>query len=364
MNVPFIDLRRAAAPHAERFAADIAEIVHGGNYILGHRVRELEAALASYVGTRSAVACGSGTDALKLALAALEIGPGDEVITTPFTFAATVEAVEYVGATPVLVDIEPDTFNLDPGLVEAALTSATRAIIPVHLFGLPADMHRLVALAGQHDLLVIEDCAQSLGAELGGRPTGCFGDAAALSFYPTKTLGCFGDAGMVLTNRPDVESRLRQMRNHGLDEGEHVMLGYNSRLDEVQAAILNIKLPLLDTTIRRRRVIAERYSEALASSSATLQPTPPDARHAWGYYTILVDERAKLREQLKAAGIASAVYYSKPLHRHRHFRNVCRWTDLSVAERTAERCLSLPIFPEMTNEEIDYVASTTARLLS
>ncbi len=365
MKVPFLDLRRSFAANAERFDAAFTEIARSGAYVLGPNVRELEAAILRYVGTEFAVACGSGTDALMLALAALEVGPGDEVITTPFTFAATVEAIEYVGATPVLVDIEPDTFNVDPSLIEPALTEATRAIIPVHLFGLPADMSAIMKLAGEHDLVIVEDCAQSLGAEFGGRQTGSLGDAGALSFYPTKTLGCFGDGGMVVTNKPDVERRLRQLRAHGLDEhGEHRMLGYNSRLDEIQAGALNIKLPALDGMIERRRVIADRYNAALATSTATTQALLPDARHAWGYYTILVEDRAAVAEQLKANGIATALYYRKPLHRHEHFSKVCRWTDLSVAESAADRCLSLPIFPEMTDDEIDYVASTTARLLS
>ncbi len=365
MNVPFLDLRRGFAAHADQFDAAFAEIARSGAYILGPHVRELEAAVARYVGTEFAVACNSGTDALKLALAGLEVGPGDEVITTPFTFAATVEAVEYVGATPVLVDIDPATFNLDPALIEAAINDSTRAIIPVHLFGLPADMDAIMALASRHGLVVVEDCAQSLGAELGGRQTGCFGDTGALSFYPTKTLGCFGDGGMVVTNEPRVDERMRQLRNHGLDGGgEHRMLGYNSRLDEMQAAAVNIKLPMLDDTIDRRRKIAARYNAALESTGAVTQATPDGTRHAWGYYTILVDDRAALAEQLKAAGIATALYYRKPLHRHEHFEKVCRWTDLSASEHAAERCISLPIFPEMTEEEIDYVASTTARLLS
>ena len=263
------------------------------------------------------------------------------------------------------MDIDPATFNLDPALIEAAVTDRTRAIIPVHLFGLPADMTEIMAVAARHGLVVVEDCAQSLGAELGGRQTGCFGDVGALSFYPTKTLGCFGDGGMVVTDTPEVDERLRQLRNHGLDaNGEHRMLGYNSRLDELQAAAVNIKLPALDDAIDRRRAIAERYNAALAPTSAVTQATPDGSRHAWGYYTILVDDRAALAKELNAAGVATALYYRKPLHRHEHFERVCRWTDLSASEHAAERCLSLPMFPEMTDEEIDYVASTTARLLS
>lgn len=365
MNVPFLDLRRGFAAHADRFDAAFADIARSGAYVLGRHVRELEAALARYVGTGFAVACNSGTDALKLALAGLEVGPGDEVITTPFTFAATVEAIEYVGATPVLVDIDPASFNLDPALIEAALSDRTRAIVPVHLFGLPAAIPEIMALAARYGLRVVEDCAQSLGARLGERQTGCFGDAGALSFYPTKTLGCFGDGGMVVTDDPGLDERLRQLRNHGLDgQSEHRLLGYNSRLDELQAAAVNIKLPSLDDTIDRRRAIAGHYNAALAPTSAATPVTPGGTRHAWGYYTILVEDRAALAARLKTVGIATALYYRKPLHRHAHFAKVCRWTELPAAEHAAERCLSLPIFPEMSDAEIDYVASTTARLLS
>jgi dTDP-4-amino-4,6-dideoxygalactose transaminase len=320
--------------------------------------------MEDYLGVAHAVGCNSGTDALHLALAGLGIGPGDEVITTPFTFAATVEAIEYVGATPVLVDIEQDSYNIDPGRIEEALTEHTRAVIPVHLFGLPADMKRIGELARRRDLRVVEDCAQSLGAQLDGRMAGSLGDAGALSFYPTKTLGGFGDGGMVVSDDAETAGRMRRLRAHGIGEGgEHVMLGYNSRLDEVQATVVRLKLQQLDAMNERRRTIAARYNAVLGAAGAVVPGAPARAHHVYGYYTILVDNRDAVREELGRRGVATALYYGKPLHRHRHFASVCRAHPMPVAERVAGRCLSLPIFPEMRDEEVEYVAATVAELV-
>lgn len=364
MNVPFIDLGRAYAAVADEADERIRDVARSGAYVLGSNVAALEEAVAAYLGVRHAVACNSGTDALHLALAALGIGPGDEVITTPFTFAATIEAIEYVGAKAVLVDIEPDSCNIDPRRIEEAVTPKTRALLPVHLFGLPADMPAILAIARRHGLRVIEDCAQSLGASLDGRAAGSIGDAGALSFYPTKTLGGFGDGGMVATDDDETDRRLRVLRNHGIGAGgEHVMLGFNSRLDEVQAALLRIKLARLDEMNERRRQIAAHYSAALSSAGATTPRETAGARHVYGYYTVLVNDRDGLRERLREAGVATALYYGKPLHRHAHFATTCRFGPMPVAEDVAGRCVSLPIFPEMTDDEVDYVATTAARLI-
>jgi dTDP-4-amino-4,6-dideoxygalactose transaminase len=365
MKVPFLDLARSRAEFATEIDARILEVLNSGAYILGPNVSDLELAVADYLDVAHAVAVGSGTDALHLALAALGIGPADEVITTPFTFAATVEAIQYVGAQPVLIDIDADTYNIDANLIDAAITPRTRAILPVHLFGLPADMPRIVAIAEINGLVVIEDCAQCLGANIGGKATGAFGAAGTFSFYPTKTLGAFGDGGVVSTNDAGTDRRLRELRNHGIgDNGEHVMLGFNSRLDEIQAAALSIKLMHLDAMNDRRRQIAAHYNAVLSEAGATTQTVADDEYHVYGYYTLCVADRDGLRERLGKAGVATALYYGKPLHTHTHFSESCRFSRLPVAERIAGQCLSLPIFPEMTDAEVDYVATTTARLIA
>lgn len=340
-------------------------MARGGTYILGNNVAALEEAVAGYLGTQYAVAVGSGTDALHLALAGLGIGPGDEVITTPFTFAATVEAIEYVGAQPVLIDIDADSYNMNADLLEGAITARTRGIVPIHMFGQAADMVAIMEIAGRHDIRVIEDCAQCFGATIDSRPAGSIGHAGAFSFYPTKALACLGDGGLISTNVPDLDRRLRELRNHGIsDRGEHVTLGFNSRLDELQAAILRVRLKHIDEMNERRRQIAAHYNSVLLDSAAKVPITPDGVKHIYGYYTILVEDRDGLRARLADAEISTAVYYSKPLHLHRHFSSTCRFDTLQVAERISQQCVSLPIFPEMTDDEVDYVASTTAALLS
>lgn len=365
MKIPFVDLGRAYEALAPELDARMREVARSGAYVLGRNVAALEDAAADYLGVAYTVAVGSGTDALHLGLAGLGIGPGDEVITTPFTFAATVEAIEYVGAQPVLVDIDADTYNIDANLLEDAITPKTRGIMPVHLFGLPADMRRIMDIAERHGVLVIEDCAQCFGATIDGKATGSFGHAGAFSFYPTKTMGCLGDGGLISTNDPDMSRRLMELRNHGIgDKGEHVTLGFNSRLDELQAAFLLSKLTRIREMNERRRQIAAHYNSVL-SDEGVKTPTQSDgAYHVYGYYTILVDDRDKLRAQLRDAGIATALYYPKPLHKHVHFSAACRFGLLDVAEQVARQCVSLPIFPEMKDDEVDYVASTTAALLN
>ncbi len=364
MKIPFLDLSRAYEAFADEFDARLRAVSRSGSYVLGDNVAAFEEMAAAYLGVDHTIAVGSGTDALHLALAALEIGDGDEVITSPFTFAATVEAIEYVGAQAVLVDIDPDTHNIDPQRIEDAITPATRAIIPVHLFGLPAAMPPIMEIANRCDLVVVEDCAQSFGAAIATQRVGAIGDAGAHSFYPTKTMGCLGDGGLISTRDGAVAQRLRELRNHGIGAGgEHIRLGFNSRLDEVQAAILRHKLAHIDDSNERRRTIARHYSQALSAAGARTPVESAGAHHVYGYYTIMVDDRDRLRARLQDAGVSTALYYSKPLHRHEYFSRTCRFGELVVAENAASRCLSLPIFPEMTDAEVDYVAKTTAALL-
>ncbi len=363
--VPFADLQRAYKSFRPEIDDRIREVASSGNYILGEYVAAFEQAAAEYLSVKHTIAVASGTDALHLALVAAGIGPGHEVITTPFTFAATVEAIEYTGARPVLVDIDPDTLNIDANLIEDAVTPQTRAILPVHLFGMPANMEQIMDLAERHGVLVVEDCAQCFGAAIDGQATGSFGHAGAFSFYPTKTMGCLGDGGLISTNDPALNRRLGELRNHGIsDKGEHVTLGFNSRLDEIQAAVLQIKLTHINETNERRRQIAAHYDSVLTDAVAKTPRSSPSVHHVYAYYTILVDDRDTLRAQLRDAEIATALYYPKPLHKHVHFSTTCRFGPLNIAEQVAQQCVSLPIFPEMNDDEVDYVASTTAALLA
>ncbi len=363
--VPFMGLQRAYEALRPEIDDRIREVTSSGHYILGECVAAFEQAAAEYLGVKHTIAVASGTVALHLAIVAAGIGPGHEVITTPFTFAATVEAIEYVGARPVLVDIDPDTFNIDANLIEDAVTPQTRAILPVHLYGLPANMEQIMGLAERHGVLVIEDCAQCFGAAIDGQTTGSFGHAGAFSFYPTKTMGCLGDGGLISTNDPALNRRLGELRNHGIsDKGEHVTLGFNSRLDELQAAVLQLKLARIDEMNERRRQIAAHYNSVLSDAGAKTPRPSHGVHHVYGYYTILVDDRDTLRAQLRDAEIATALYYPKPLHKHVHFSTTCRFGPLNIAEQVAQQCVSLPIFPEMKDDEVDYVASTTAALLA
>jgi dTDP-4-amino-4,6-dideoxygalactose transaminase len=364
MSVPMLDPRRTYLAMKEDIDRRVQDVAASGRYVLGENVSAFEREVTDFLGVKHAVSVASGTDALHLSLVASGIGPGDEVITTPFSFASTVESIAYVGAKAILIDIDDESLNIDPNLIEAAITPDTKAIMPVHLFGLPADMDRIMAIAEGHRLEVIEDCAQSMGARTKGRSTGSIGTAGAFSFYPSKTLGCFGDGGMVTTNSDELAGRLRQLRNHGQGKSyEHEMVGFNSRLDEIQAAILRLKLPLLEQNNARRCQIAAHYNKALASTPARTPAPVDEGSHIYGYYTICVENRDKLRKALEARGIGSAVYYHMPLHRHDCYAAFCRHGSLEITERIARDCISLPIFPEMTDAEVEYVAETTAELI-
>ncbi len=356
--IPMVDLKVQLQRLRPEIDAALSDVLDNTHFILGPNVQAFEQEAAEYLGVRHAIGCASGTDALHLALLAAGIGPGDEVITPAFTFIATAEAIRYVGARPVFVDIEPDTFNLDVSSVEAAITPKTRAILPVHLFGQPADMPALMELARQHDLLVIEDCAQSFGADIDGRMTGGIGLAGCHSFFPSKNLGAYGDGGMVTTNDDTVAERVRILRNHGSKvRYYHDVIGYNSRLDEMQAAILRVKLKHIDEFNQGRRRAAHAYSEALKDVV-----TPPhengQGTHVYHQYTLLSDRRDDIQQALQAADIACAVYYPVPLHQQKVFAGDCAGLRLPVTEEVSRRCLSLPIFPELTDEQITRIVET------
>lgn len=348
-------------PQHQRLRQEIHEAVQqvldSGRYLMGPNVDGLEQDMAQELGTRHAVACASGTDALHLALRALDIGPGDEVITTPFTFAATAEAICYTGATPVFVDIDPATFNIDPDRISEAITPATRAVMPVHIFGQPAEMEAINKIARDHNLEVIEDCAQAQGATRGEQQVGVLGTLGCFSFFPTKNLGCYGDGGLVSTNSDDMAATLRALRNHGNGaNGNHRILGYNSRLDEIQAAILRVKLPRIGAALQEREEVARRYHQGLADIPGVTPPQhDPAGKPSFNQYTILTDDRDAVRTHLHEQGIASVIYYTQPLPQYPVFRSARSGTDLTTTEWVCRHCLSLPIWPGMEPEETQTV---------
>ncbi|MEX0430499.1 DegT/DnrJ/EryC1/StrS family aminotransferase [Spiribacter insolitus] len=371
--IPMVDL--TAQYPLIRGAIDdgLAAALDEARFILGPGVQAFEAEAADYLGCAHAVGVASGTDALHLALLGAGVGPGDEVITTPFSFIATAEAICYVGARPVFADIDPQTFNLDPDAVAAAIGPRTRAIVPVHLFGQPADMPRLQALATHHGLQLIEDCAQSFGAAIDDDMTGSRGVTGAFSFFPSKNLGGYGDGGLVTTQDEAIARELRALRNHGSHRRYyHDRIGYNSRLDELQAVILRAKLPHIDHFNDGRRRVAHRYSEGLAGRPGLVTPHEDGiGRHVYHQYTLLCDDQAgrdALMERLAAEHIASAVYYPVPLHRQAAFGGAEPVHTMNrngpgcpVADSTAARCLSLPMYPEMPDADIERVIDVIRR---
>jgi dTDP-4-amino-4,6-dideoxygalactose transaminase len=350
--IPMVDLKIQYLNIKDEIDGGILEALEKTQFILGPNVAAFETEAAAYLGVQHAVTVASGTDALHLALAAAGIGEGDEVITSPFTFIATAEAIRYVGATPVFVDIDPKSFNLDPDHIEAAITPKSRAVLPVHLFGQPADMAAIESICKKHGLALIEDCAQSFGAKASDRMTGAFGAFGCFSFFPSKNLGCYGDGGMVTTNSPELAEQIRILRNHGSRvRYHHKVIGYNSRLDEIQAVVLRAKLKHIEEYNSGRKRIARLYTEILKGSAVTPPHEDGKGGHVYHQYTVLTDDRDKIIEALTDARIASAIYYPIPLHRQEVFAADYRDISLPVAEETSGRCLSLPIFPEMTDAQ-------------
>jgi dTDP-4-amino-4,6-dideoxygalactose transaminase len=363
MRIPLIDL--VAQYRAIKLEIDetIQQVLEDGQFILGPNVAALEQEVAAYLGVKHAVGVASGTDALVLALRALGIGLGDEVLVPAYTFFATAEAVMLVGATPVFVDIESDTYCLDVQQVAKRISARTKAVIPVHLYGHPADMTPLLELVRTYGLKVIEDNAQSFGAEYCGHKTGGLGDVGCLSFFPTKNLGAYGDGGMVVTSDSEVAERVRMLRTHGWRGKYHPeMIGYNSRLDELQAAALRVKLRHLDAWNERRRDLAQQYTEQLSSLSIGVPFEAPQARHVYHLYVIRVKERDKVQQCLKEAGIASGVYYPQPLHLTEPCRSLgFKEGDLPVAEQTSQETLAIPLYPEISAEQLQEVVAALGR---
>jgi len=355
--VPMVDLQKQLKGIKDEVLNIISEILEGSHFILGSKVSEFEKKVADYYEVRESIGVASGTDALHLAIDALGIGEGDEVITTPFTFFATVEAILYTGATPVLVDIEPDTLNIDVNKITANITKRTKAILPVHLFGHPADMEKISQIAKKHRLKVIEDCAQSFGAELNGRKTGSFGDAGCFSFYPSKNLGGYGDGGIITLNNPRVAEIIRQLRNHGSKGSyRHKRVGFNSRLDEIQAGILLVKFRHIDEYNRQRRQNAVIYS-TLLSDTVQCPVEKEGAYHVYHQYTVMSRKREKIQQRLKEKGISSVVYYPVPLHLQEALKFLGYTKgDFPFAEKAAREVLSLPMYPELEQVTIEKIA--------
>ena len=365
--IPLVDVGaqyRAIKPEIDRA---IQAVLDRGQFILGPDVEALERELAAYCQTAHAVAVASGTDALELALRASGIGPGDEVITTAFSFFATAEAVVAVGARPIFVDLEPRTYTLEPTQIEAKLTSKTKALLPVHLYGHPCDMEAIMRLAARHNLKVIEDCAQAIGAEQRGKRVGAFGTAGCLSFYPSKNLGAYGDGGMVVTNEAALADQVRLLRTHGSrDRYEHAILGTNSRLDELQAAILRVKLRHLDAWNEARRRHALTYQQAFQAHRLVDVGLPQEqagCRHVYHVYAIHLRAREAVRRALSTAGIATQVFYPSTLPMQPALSRYRDRAAYPVAEGATRGLLALPMYPELTSESIERIVAGIARAL-
>jgi dTDP-4-amino-4,6-dideoxygalactose transaminase len=343
----------------------VLEVIRNTAFILGPQGKALEGNIASYHGVKHAVAVASGTDALHLALRAADIGSGDEVITTPFTFIATAEAISYQGAVPVFVDIRPDTFNIDVTQIEAHITKRTKAILPVHLYGQAADMTAIMAIARKHKLRVIEDCAQSFGADHRGTKTGAFGDLGCFSFFPSKNLGCYGDGGMVITNDAKLAERLQSLRNHGSKvRYYHDEVGYNSRLDEIQAAVLNVKFKRIDSYNAGRIRSAALYKKYLSVPNVQTPVESGDGKHVYHQYTIKVKDRDAVKKRLDDAKMSSMIYYPVPLHLQAAYQGLGMMQgSLPVSEQAARDVLSLPMYPELTEEQIMTVSDAVKKAL-
>lgn len=356
--IPMVDLKAQYARFKDEIDAGLEAVMNQCAFILGPNVAAFEQEAAAYLGVEHAIGVASGTDALLLSLLAAGIKAGDEVITTPFTFIATAEAIRYIGAKPVFVDIDPRTFNIDPALIEAAITDKTTAVMPVHLFGQPVDIQAIQKICEARGLKLIEDCAQSFGARIQGQQTGSFGISAGFSFFPSKNLGGFGDGGLVTTQSAEIASQVKKLRNHGSEvRYYHDIIGYNSRLDEMQAVILRIKLRHIEEFNQNRRRVARLYSELMADLPVTTPYEDGIGEHVYHQYTLLTDNRESIMDKLKEQGIASAVYYPIPLHKQKVFAEDQAGVSLPVTESVAERCLSLPIYPELQNEDIERIVS-------
>lgn len=357
--VPYTDLKPQHEALREELSHAMSAVLDSRQFILGRFVQEFEQAFASYCGVEHAIAVNSGTSALHLALLAAGVGPGDEVITVPFTFAATAAAIHYCGARPVFVDLEPGTCLMDVSKVAARISPRTKALLPVHLYGQPVEMEELGALSARHGIPVIEDAAQAHGAEYHGRRAGSLGDLGCFSFYPTKNLGACGEGGMVTTSNPELARTIRLLRDWGQDaKYRYGLRGYNYRMEGLQGAILNVKLKHLEAWTERRRAIAQTYDRLLANAPVSRPVARPEVRHVYHTYTIRSSRRDQLQQSLMEKGIGTAIHYPIPLHLQPAYRDP-EWPEGSLpeAEKAAREVLSLPIYPELSGEQVSAVAA-------
>lgn len=364
MGVPFVDLKTQYRSIQPEIDAAIREVIENAAFILGPAVERFEAEFARYLGVQHVVGTSSGTTALHLSLIALGLEPGDEVIVPGHTFIATAEAVSHVGAKPVFADVLEDTGNLDPRAFEAAITPRTRAVLPVHLYGHPADLADILGIADRHGIAALEDACQSHGARYRGRRVGSFGRAACFSFYPGKNLGAYGEGGAVATNDAELAAQVRWLRDHGQSKRyHHAMIGFNARLEGIQGAVLGVKLHHLDSWNAARREHAAYYARALTSDSLALPKARPDCEPVFHLYVVRSEERDRLQEHLGARGVQTGLHYPVPLHLQPAYRSLGhREGEFPVAERWARTCLSLPMFPELTRAQLDEVVQAVRTL--
>lgn len=360
MQIPILDLKKQYQPIKDEILQAISDVCESQYFALGPAVAEFEEKIAKFCGCKYALGISSGTDALLVSLMALKIGPGDEVITTPFTFFSTAGSIARLGAKPVFVDVDPDTYNIDPSGIEEMITKKTRAIIPVHLFGQAADMNTIMQIAQRHKLAVIEDAAQAIGASRDDVQCGNLGDCGCFSFYPTKNLGAFGDGGLVTTNNDSLAEKIRILRDHGQNPRYfYHEIGGNFRLDAIQGAVLSIKLKYLEEWNRKRRQNAEVYDKIFSDSPIKKPVIDNNNICIYHQYTVTVPQRDKLQKYLAENQIGSAVFYPKPLHLQDCFKNLgYKPGDLPIAERLCNEVLSLPVYPELSPEKIEFVART------
>jgi len=359
-----VNLKAQYTEIKDEIETGLAKTLTNCTFILAENVQAFEKEAANYLGVKHTIGVASGTDALHLSLLAIGIKAGDEVITTAFTFIATAEAIKYVGATPVFVDIDPKTFNINPLEIEKAITPKTTAIIPVHLFGQPIDLTPIKQLCEQHNLKLIEDCAQSFGATIDGKQTGSIGEASAYSFFPSKNLGAFGDGGLVATNSDDIARKIKQLRNHGSNQRYyHEVIGFNSRLDEIQAVVLRAKLKRIDSYNQARRHSAHLYSQLMQDLPLTTPFEDNLGLHVYHQYTLLSARRDEILQGLQQQNIGCAIYYPVPLHQQTVFKPYYHNLSLPVTEFVAANCLSLPICANINDETIEKITTTIKSLL-
>ena len=365
MNVPWVDLSKQHHELRTEINQAINDILDRCDFILGHDVADFEEEFAAYCGTKYAVGVDSGLSAIELSLRALGVGEGDEVLVPTHTFTASAAAITFTGATPVFVDADPVTWNIDVSKIEKAITPKTKAIVPVHLYGLPAEMDEIMRIAKTHNLVVVEDACQAHGAKYKGKRAGSLGDAGAFSFYPTKNLGACGDAGIVTTDNLEVAETIRALRNCGQRaKNVHELLPFNHRLDSIQAAILRIKLKHLDKWLASRRHVASLYNQLLAGTDLITPVEPTGSEHVYHLYVVRSKNRDTLQTHLKERGIGTAVHYPDPVHLQPFYSNgVDRHGEFPVAEQICQEILSLPMFPDMTDEQVETVSSEIANLL-